>query len=163
MTEAPLRVAALGMGWWSDVLADAIKRSKEFEIVACYTRSADKRRAFAEKYGCRAGRELRGDPEGPLDRGRRQYHAQQRAPGDHAGGGRGRQARVPRQADRQHRARRAEIAEVCKKAGVVLALGYQRRRESHFRWIKARSTRAVSASWCRPNATSAATGSASST
>jgi len=30
-----------------------------------------------------------------------------------------------------------EIALVCEAAGVVLALGYQRRRESHFRWIKA--------------------------
>jgi predicted dehydrogenase len=29
-----------------------------------------------------------------------------------------------------------EIAEVCKKAGVVLVLGYQRRREKHFRWVK---------------------------
>ena len=29
-----------------------------------------------------------------------------------------------------------EIARVCEQAGVVLALGYQRRRESHFRWIK---------------------------
>ena len=28
------------------------------------------------------------------------------------------------------------ITEVCKKAGVVLALGYQRRRESHFRYVK---------------------------
>ena len=28
------------------------------------------------------------------------------------------------------------ITEVCRKAGVVLALGYQRRRESHFRWVK---------------------------
>lgn len=28
------------------------------------------------------------------------------------------------------------IARVCDKAGVVLALGYQRRRESHFRWVK---------------------------
>jgi predicted dehydrogenase len=28
------------------------------------------------------------------------------------------------------------ITEVCRKAGVVLALGYQRRRESHFRWIR---------------------------
>jgi len=27
------------------------------------------------------------------------------------------------------------ITEACRKAGVVLALGYQRRRESHFRWI----------------------------
>src|SRR5712672_4692771 len=29
------------------------------------------------------------------------------------------------------------IARACEKAGVVLALGYQRRRENHFRWIKA--------------------------
>ena len=28
------------------------------------------------------------------------------------------------------------ITEVCRKAGVVLGMGYQRRRESHFRWIK---------------------------
>src|SRR5262249_58183656 len=28
------------------------------------------------------------------------------------------------------------ITEACRAAGVVLALGYQRRRESHFRWIK---------------------------
>src|SRR5258705_12303400 len=30
------------------------------------------------------------------------------------------------------------ITEACLKAGVVLALGYQRRRESHFRWIRER-------------------------
>ena len=30
------------------------------------------------------------------------------------------------------------ITKVCKDAGVVLAVGYQRRRESHFRWIKDR-------------------------
>ena len=29
-----------------------------------------------------------------------------------------------------------KITEVCRKAGIVLALGYQRRRENHFRWIK---------------------------
>src|SRR5262249_59314315 len=28
------------------------------------------------------------------------------------------------------------ITEACRKAGVVLGMGYQRRRESHFRWIK---------------------------
>ncbi|MGA8931457.1 MAG: Gfo/Idh/MocA family oxidoreductase, partial [Pseudolabrys sp.] len=28
------------------------------------------------------------------------------------------------------------ITEACRKVGVVLALGYQRRRESHFRWVK---------------------------
>jgi predicted dehydrogenase len=53
MAVAPLRVACIGMGWWSDVLADAIGRSGKLEIVACYTRSPDKRAAFAAKYGCR--------------------------------------------------------------------------------------------------------------
>jgi len=50
----PLRVACIGMGWWSDVLADAIQRSGKLEILACYTRSESKRAAFAAKYGCRA-------------------------------------------------------------------------------------------------------------
>ena len=54
MTSPPLRVAALGMGWWSDVLADAAKRSGAIEIVACFTRSPEKRHAFAAKYGCKA-------------------------------------------------------------------------------------------------------------
>src|SRR5258706_14011624 len=54
MALEPLRVACIGMGWWSDVLADAIQRSKKLKIVACYTRSEDKRRAFASKYGCAA-------------------------------------------------------------------------------------------------------------
>ena len=49
-----LVVACVGMGWWSDVLADAIKRSGKLEIAACYSRSEDKRRAFAAKDGCRA-------------------------------------------------------------------------------------------------------------
>jgi len=49
----PLRVACIGMGWWSDVLADAMKRSDKLKIVACYTRSAEKRDKFAAKYRCR--------------------------------------------------------------------------------------------------------------
>jgi len=54
MATEPLRVACLGMGWWSDVLADAMLRSGKLEIVSCYSRSEEKRRKFAEKYGCRA-------------------------------------------------------------------------------------------------------------
>ena len=42
-----MKVACIGMGWWSDVLADAIQRSKKLRIVACYTRSEDKRKSFA--------------------------------------------------------------------------------------------------------------------
>src|SRR5688572_6177231 len=54
MTHEPLRVASIGIGWWSDVLADAIQRSGKLKIVSCHTRSPEKRDAFAAKYGCKA-------------------------------------------------------------------------------------------------------------
>ncbi len=47
-----LRAASIGMGWWSDELADAAQgKSDAIRIVTCFTRSAAKRAAFAEKYG----------------------------------------------------------------------------------------------------------------
>ncbi|HEX6156316.1 MAG TPA: Gfo/Idh/MocA family oxidoreductase, partial [Burkholderiales bacterium] len=49
-----MNVACIGMGWWSDVLADAIVRSGRMKIAACYSRSRDKREAFARKYACTA-------------------------------------------------------------------------------------------------------------
>ena len=39
----PLRVDCIGLGWRSDVLADAVQRSGKLSIVASYTRSEDKR------------------------------------------------------------------------------------------------------------------------
>src|SRR5574341_281568 len=52
MTE-PVRVAAVGIGWWSGVLADAIPKGTNLRLVTCATRSVEKRAAFAEKYRCR--------------------------------------------------------------------------------------------------------------
>ena len=49
-----LAVGCVGIGWWSDVLADAMQRSGKFTIAACFSRSQDKRTKFAAKYGCRA-------------------------------------------------------------------------------------------------------------
>src|SRR5215212_3515362 len=54
--EKRVKVGCLGMGWWSDVLADAMKRSGKLKIAACYSRSHEKREKFAAKYGCRAAR-----------------------------------------------------------------------------------------------------------
>ena len=54
MSSDPVRVASIGLGWWSDVLADAVGRAEGIEIVKCFTRSEDKRTAFAEKYDCEA-------------------------------------------------------------------------------------------------------------
>jgi len=137
MSRAPLRVAALGMGWWSDVLADAIKRSKELEIVACFTRSEDKRRAFAAKYDCRAAAsydEILSDRsiEAVINTTPNNVHLETTRAAAQAG----KHVFLDKPIANTVREGRA-IAEACKHAGVVLALGYQRRRESHFRWIKA--------------------------
>src|SRR4029077_18229441 len=132
----PLRVACIGMGWWSDVLADAIQRSKKLNIVACFTRSDDKRKAFAAKYGCTAApsydtilkdRSI----EAIINTTPNDAHLETTRAAAEAGkhvfldkpiantvsGGR-------------------QIAQCATKAGIVLALGYQRRRESHFRFIR---------------------------
>src|SRR5262245_27819655 len=136
MSEAPLRVAALGMGWWSDVLADAIRRSSKLEIVACFTRSADKRAAFAAKYGCRAAQsydEILGDPtiEAIINTTPNNVHLETAEAAARAG----KHVFLDKPIANTVREGQA-IVEACRKAGVVLALGYQRRPESHFRWIK---------------------------
>ena len=49
-----LRTASVGLGWWSKELASAVQgKSDKIQIVACYSRSADKRVAFAETYSAR--------------------------------------------------------------------------------------------------------------
>jgi predicted dehydrogenase len=49
-----LRVASVGLGWWSDELAKAVHgKSERLRIVACASRTPAKRAAFAEKYGAR--------------------------------------------------------------------------------------------------------------
>src|SRR3954468_3921756 len=49
-----VKVGCIGIGWWSDVLADAMERWGKFPLAACYSRSVEKRQRFATKYGCRA-------------------------------------------------------------------------------------------------------------
>jgi predicted dehydrogenase len=136
MNLRPLRVAALGMGWWSDVLADAAKRSKDIEIVGCFTRSEDKRRAFAAKYGCRAAdsyEDILNDEsiEAIVNTTPNNVHLETTRMAANAG------KHVFLDKPIANTVAEGDaIAQICQRAGVVLALGYQRRRESHFRWIK---------------------------
>jgi predicted dehydrogenase len=132
----PLRVACIGMGWWSDVLADAIKRSDKIEIVACYTRSPDKRSAFAGKYHCRPAESyeaILADPaiEAIVNTTPNDVHLET----TRAAAAAGKHVFLDKPIANTVSDGRA-IAECCRKARVVLALGYQRRRESHFRWIR---------------------------
>jgi predicted dehydrogenase len=136
MAVEPLRVASLGMGWWSDVLADAINRSGKLTITACYSRSEEKRAAFAAKYGCRAVPSYEAilddkDIEAVINTTPNGVHLET----TRAAAAAGKHVFLDKPiANTVSDGRR--ITEICRKARVVLALGYQRRRESQFRWIK---------------------------
>jgi len=135
MTE-PVRVACIGMGWWSDVLADAIQRSGKIKIAACYTRSEDKRSAFAKKYGCQPAASYEAiladsGIEAIINTTPNDVHL----PTVRAAAAAGKHVFLDKPIANNVSEARA-ITECCRKAGVILAMGYQRRRESQFRWIK---------------------------
>lgn len=129
-------VACIGMGWWSDVLADAIQRSGKLQIVSCFSRSEEKRQKFAAKYGCRAARsyeEILGDKavEAIINTTPNAAHLETTVAAANAG----KHVFLDKPIANTVADARA-LTEACRKARVVLALGYQRRRESHFRWVK---------------------------
>lgn len=136
MAFEPVKVACIGMGWWSDVLADAIKRSDKLEIIACFTRSEDKRRAFAEKYGCRPAatyEEILRDPgiDAIINTTPNNVHLETTRAAAQAGKHVFLDKPIANSVSEGF-----AIAGVCRKAGVVLGMGYQRRREGHFRWVR---------------------------
>ena len=132
----PLGVACIGMGWWSDVLADAIRRSGKLKIVACYTRSEGKRGAFAAKYGCMAAPSYKAILDDPsiaavINTTPNDSHLET----TRAAAAAGKHVFLDKPIANTVSEARA-ITEACRKANAVLALGYQRRRESQFRWIR---------------------------
>lgn len=52
MSYEPVRAACVGIGRWSEIIAQAAARSGKIKITNCFTRSASKREAFAKKFGC---------------------------------------------------------------------------------------------------------------
>jgi predicted dehydrogenase len=137
MAVGPVRVGCIGMGWWSDVLAHAISRSGKLTIAACYTRSPDKRAAFAAKYGCRPAASyeaMLADPaiEAIVNTTPNDAHLETTG----AAAAAGKHVFLDKPIANTVSDGRA-ITAVCARHGVVLALGYQRRRESQFRWLRA--------------------------
>ena len=49
---APLRVAIVGLGWWANPIGMAAKNSPKIDLAQCFTRNPEKRKEYAEKYGC---------------------------------------------------------------------------------------------------------------
>jgi len=136
MAFEPVRVGCVGMGWWSDVLADAIQRSGKLEIVRCYTRSPEKRQAFASKYGCKPAETYEAmlrdaAVEAIINTTPNSVHAETTEAAARAG----RHVFLVKPIANTIADARV-LTKACRDAGVVLALGYQRRKESHFRWIR---------------------------
>jgi len=136
MTD-PVRVASVGIGWWSGELAAAIPKGTHLSLVACTTRSPEKRTAFAAKYRCRelpSYEAVLKDPEveGVLLTTPHTLHAAQVMAAAEAG----KHVFVEKPftlsvAD----GRRA--TEACRRAGVILAIGHGRRRQPANRALKA--------------------------
>jgi predicted dehydrogenase len=139
MSQPPFKVASIGIGWWSDVLADAAARTNgRVQVISCFTRSEDKRSAFAEKYNCRAAASLEdvlADPEveGIINTTPNHAHLET----TRAAAAAGKHVFLDKPIANTIGEAKA-ITKACQDAGVTLAVGYQRRRESHFRWIKNR-------------------------
>ena len=127
-----MKVACLGMGWWSDVLADAIKRSGKMQIAACFSRSKEKREKFAAKYGCKAAgsyEEILEDKsiEAIINTTPNSVHRETTIAAAKAGKHTFLDKPIANTIDDAR-----ALTEACRKAKVVLALGYQRRREIAF-------------------------------
>jgi predicted dehydrogenase len=48
-----LKVAIVGIGWWSTPIGNGANRSNKLDLTVCYTRSPEKRAAYAKDFGCK--------------------------------------------------------------------------------------------------------------
>jgi predicted dehydrogenase len=136
MSVEPVRVACVGLGWWSDVLAQAIGRSSGLRVVVCYSRSAAKRDAFAATYQCQSAASyedvLRNrEIEAIINTTPNAAHLETTA----AAAAAGKHVFLDKPIANTIDDAKA-ITRCCEAAGVVLAVGYQRRREGPFRWMR---------------------------
>lgn len=132
----PVRVAAVGVGGWGKTLADAAGRGTGLTIAACTSRSSESRAAFAKTYGCRDlstyDEVLRDrDVEGVVITTPHSLHTEQVVAAAQAG------KHVFVDKPFALTVEGARLAtEACRRAGVVLAVGHQRRRQAASRALR---------------------------
>lgn len=123
-----LRVGSVGLGWWSDELAKSVQgHSAKIRIDSCYSRSAAKRQAFADSFGTRAHDSfaaLLADPD--IDAVLLTTPHSQHAAHVRQAAAAGKHVFVEKPFTLTLADAEAAIA-ACREAGVVLAVGHNRR------------------------------------
>ncbi len=129
-------VALIGIGSWSGVIADAVKRSQKAELVTCFSRTPEKRKAYRKKYGCEEEKSYddvlkRDDVQGVLLTTPNATHAEQAV----LAARHGKHVYVDKPLANTLADGKAMI-EACRKAGVTLLVGHDMRRLSGFRKMR---------------------------
>ena len=106
MSSNRVKVGIVGLGRWAKVLTRAVRTSNSIEIVQGFSRSEESRAAFQQEFGVQKRARSRHAFEQSRDQGRDPHRAERAAPAARARGRQGRQARLHREADRQHAGRR---------------------------------------------------------
>jgi predicted dehydrogenase len=132
-----VRLGLIGLGWFGGVLTESARSSGAAEVVSCYARTEEARSAFAAEHGCRAAADLDallGDPEveGVLVVTPHSTHADLAVRAAEAG----KHVFVEKPltltvADAKR------VVEAADRAGVVVQIGHNRRRQPANRRIKA--------------------------
>ncbi len=136
MSEAMVRLGLVGLGWWGAELAAAARRSGVADVVACHARTASAREEFAQRAGCRpvaSLRELLADSEvdGVMLATPHSVHADQIC--EAAAAGKHVLVEKPLTLTAEQGRRAVAAAD---RAGTVLMVGYQRRRQAANRRIR---------------------------
>lgn len=129
-------LASIGLGWWGGVLATAIGAHDDTELVSCFARDPDKRNAFADKHGCRPADSVDAiladpDVDGVVIATPHSTHADL----IRAAAGAGKHVFVEKPLTLSVEDGRASV-EAARAAGVVLQVGYNKRRQTGNRWLR---------------------------
>ncbi len=131
-----VKVGIVGIGWWSDVLADVIVKSDMLNLRACFTRSEDKAADFAAKFHCEVAESYQAmlaldDLDGVILTTPNSAHRQ----GAEAAARAGKHVFVEKPISNTLEDGRAMIR-ACEASGVVLAVGHSYRRHGALRHLR---------------------------
>ncbi|MGI9604677.1 MAG: Gfo/Idh/MocA family protein [Acidimicrobiales bacterium] len=137
MSEDKVGLASVGLGWWGGVLAKGVAATDRGEVVACFARTPESRDSFAEANDCRAMASYddvlaADDVQGVLLATSHSSHAELIVAAAEAG----KHVFVEKPFTLTVAEGKRAI-EACEKAGVILQVGHNRRRQAANRRLKA--------------------------